>query len=81
MALCHSAMPPFFASFRFDSRVAYDLRPFYNFIAHVLRELVRSFSRGFGTECGKPFLQFGQYVRDEIIKWAKVVKDSGAKLD
>jgi len=25
--------------------------------------------------------QFAQYVRDEIAKWAKVVKESGAKLD
>jgi tripartite-type tricarboxylate transporter receptor subunit TctC len=25
--------------------------------------------------------QFAQYVRDEIVKWAKVVRESGAKLD
>ncbi len=25
--------------------------------------------------------QFAQYVREEIVKWAKVVKESGAKLD
>ncbi|MDB5811913.1 MAG: Tricarboxylate transport protein TctC [Betaproteobacteria bacterium] len=25
--------------------------------------------------------EFSQYVRDEIVKWAKVVKESGAKLD
>ncbi len=25
--------------------------------------------------------QFAQYVREEIVKWAKVVRDSGAKLD
>jgi tripartite-type tricarboxylate transporter receptor subunit TctC len=25
--------------------------------------------------------QFARYVRDEIVKWAKVVRDSGAKLD
>ncbi len=24
---------------------------------------------------------FGRYVREEITKWAKVVKDSGAKVD
>jgi len=24
---------------------------------------------------------FAQYVRDEIVKWAKIVKESGAKLD
>jgi tripartite-type tricarboxylate transporter receptor subunit TctC len=24
---------------------------------------------------------FGRYVRDDIAKWAKVVKESGAKVD
>jgi tripartite-type tricarboxylate transporter receptor subunit TctC len=25
--------------------------------------------------------EFGAYVRSEIVKWAKVVKDSGARID
>jgi tripartite-type tricarboxylate transporter receptor subunit TctC len=25
--------------------------------------------------------QFGEYIRSEIVKWAKLVKDSGAKID
>jgi hypothetical protein len=28
-----------------------------------------------------PLDAFGRYVRDEITKWAKVVKDSGATVD
>jgi tripartite-type tricarboxylate transporter receptor subunit TctC len=37
---------------------------------------------GLGAEPGAmPVDAFGRYVRDEITKWAKVVKDSGASVD
>lgn len=33
------------------------------------------------TAGGQPPAQFGKFVHEEIAKWAKVVKDSGAKID
>jgi tripartite-type tricarboxylate transporter receptor subunit TctC len=33
------------------------------------------------TTMGMSIEQFDKFLRDEIVKWAKIVKISGAKLD
>jgi tripartite-type tricarboxylate transporter receptor subunit TctC len=37
-------------------------------------------SQGFEPAAGSPE-QFAQYIKDEIVKWGKVVKASGARSD